>query len=149
MEEITFYEDERIQITGLRVVVDGVTYSTANIDGPSMFVRQVDRKNGIALVVAGLVCLLIAVVPVALLVGTLSTRTHFGALIFPLVFIILTVGLGLALLNAGRLSLLDARQTFTLVFNSHGSKIEALSSRDRAYVEKLVAAINQAISPGR
>ncbi len=145
MAEQIFYTDERVQISNALVVVEGVNYATARIRAVSLEETAPDRKKGYALQVSGLLCLVIAGVPLILLLATLSDRTTIGALIFPFIFIGLTAFLALILLNGSRKSFKDKRPLFTVALDTQNGRISALSSKNQAYLQKIVGAIQQAI----
>jgi hypothetical protein len=84
-------------------------------------------------------------VPLVLLLATLSERTNVGALLFPLIFITLTSLLGLVLLNGSRKCFKDKHSLFTITLDTQNGRISVLSSKNQAYLQKIVGAIQQAI----
>jgi hypothetical protein len=141
-----FYADTRIQITETLVTVDGVNYSLAKINKLGTSESLPDRMRAKAIMLAGFSCFLIAAVPLVLILSTLSERSNLASQIFPLIFISLTILLGLALFLAGRKGLADRRPNYTLTMETNTGNINLLSSRNPEYIHQVERAIRRALA---
>ena len=143
MSELPFYYDTRVVINNRQVVFDGITYSLAGISSAELAAAPADRKNGLALLVAGGFCFLIAMVPLLLIIFSVS---NYSAMVFPFIFIALTLLLSVVLLNAGRLNYSGSRFRYRLILNYKGNRLEVLSSKDPVYLGSVSKEVNRAIT---
>ena len=121
-DEIAVYCDENIQITNLRAMMHGKTYAMANVTSVSTYTQEVSKVPGVIILVLGALFLLAAV----------GGDWVFGV-----------IGVILLLLGAGAYS--ASKHTYWVRIGSASGETNALSSRDRAYIERVVSAMNEAI----
>jgi hypothetical protein len=123
-KEITFYSDDRgVRVTNTRLMVPNTTYAMANIS--SVTTKTVDPSYGWPglFILLGLGCA----------VGGFSTGSS-------------PVGiLGILLLGGGAYWAYSLKPDYHLRISSTGGESTALTSRDKGYVENLVAGIHEAI----
>jgi hypothetical protein len=123
-KEITFYSDDRgVRITNARLMVPNTTYAMANIT--SVKTDRVGPKyfGAIVTVVLGLVLLWVA-----------GTRGLSQAGI-----------LGVVLLGTGIAWGVSLKPDYHLRIFSAAGESSALSAKDKAYIEKVVQAIHEAM----
>ncbi len=149
MAESKFFSDARAQVTPTRLVLDGVFYSTGGLRSAQVVETTPDRRLGYALLTAGISLLLVALVPLVLFLALFSERTNLLANLFPIIFIALTAGLGLWLLNLGRKNLKSHRTNYLLALVGTGGQTETIRSRDRVYLQNIATAINEALQSRR
>ncbi len=124
-EEIAIYQDPNIQVTNLRAILQGRTYAMANVTSVSMFTQAANHAPGaIAAVLGGLF----------LLVGWGAEELE-GCFIF----------FGLPLLLIGIAVLASQKDVYWVRIGSASGETNALSSRDREYILRIVNAMNEAI----
>ncbi|MEI7556534.1 DUF6232 family protein [Candidatus Chlorohelix sp.] len=145
MSSTPFFLDERVQITPNLITVDGVNYAVSGIRQAKLVEASPDRQKGLALLIAGVTCLLIAAVPLSIMLATFSAKTSLTTLSLEIIFITLTTLIGLALLFASRKTLTANHPRYILKLVTAQGEINALTTREHAYIEKIVAAIQCAI----
>ena len=123
-KEITFYSDDRgVQVTNTRIMVANTTYAMANVSAVARNEIRPSYNGAILVVVLGLVFAVAGFVTGAIPLGVL----------------------GLLILGAGIWWGISLKPTYDLEIFSASAKSSALRDRDKAYVEKLVGAIHEAI----
>jgi len=119
-KEITFYSDDRsVRITNTRVIVGATTYAMANITSVLMAKKPANRVPGIVLAILGLILLAIPVSGIRVL--------------------------GVVLLVLGILIAVIVKPTYTIRIGSASGESDAISSKDKKYVQGIVTAMNEAI----
>lgn len=118
MPERTYYSQGGITITNARAVLGDKTYAMANVTSVSMFVQPAKRTLGILLTLCGLLFALAGE----------STRM-FGVLL--LIIGVAIVGM--------------AKATYFVRLGSASGETNALKDSRRAYIQKIVDALNEAI----
>lgn len=123
-KEVTFYVDEAgVRITNTRLIVPGATYAMANIT--SVKTETVNPSySGVFLTI---------VVGVAFLIGASSLKSGSAA------------ALGVLVVFAGIVWAVVLKPEYKLGVSSASGERSPLSSRDEAYIDKIVQAINEAI----
>ncbi len=118
-KEITFYSDGRgVRITNTRVIVGATTYAMANISSVSMAKKPANRTLGIVLAILGVILL---VIPAS------AVRVF-----------------GVVLLGLGILIAVIAKPTYTVRIGSASGESDAISSKDKVYIQKIVQSMNEA-----
>jgi len=124
-EEIAVYHDENIRVTNLRAMLQGKTYAMANVTSVSMYTQFGNKAPGVTLAVLGGLTLLAAI-------ASTELRGCF-------------LGFGGLMLTIGVLAAWAAKDTYWVRIGSASGETNALSSRDRDYITRVVAAMNDAI----
>ena len=123
--EVPVYHDENIHVTNLRAMLQGRTYAMANVTSVSMYTQAGNPLPGILLAMLGAVSML------TLFAG----KDAVGCALF----------FGLPLFIVG--IVYTSRQTnlYWVRIGSASGETNALSSRDRDYILRIVGAMNEAI----
>ena len=120
---MTFYSDDRgVRITNTRAIIGTTTYAMANITSVSMGMKPANRTPGIAVAILGFLILLIT--------GLLGSS---GGVIF-----------GVILLGIGILIAAIVKPTCTVRIGSASGETDAVSSKDKKYIQVIVNAMNEA-----
>lgn len=117
MEEKTFFQHDGVHVTNSRFVVDGQTYAMSNITSVKAWVNKPSRLIPILLIVFG-------VLPI------IGGSKAYGALILAV---------------AGVIWFLLQKTYYHVQLHTAGGETNALKSKQKEYVEKVVGAINEAI----
>ncbi len=115
MEETVVFEEANVKVTNARFIVDGQTYAMNGVTSVKQFEKKPAR---IAPIVVGIIGL-----------ATLGASVIFGILI---------------LVAAAVIWMMQKARYSVLLQTSSGSS-QALASPDRAYIARVVAALNDAI----
>jgi hypothetical protein len=129
-QEYRIYLDNVVAVTTLRMVIGGTTYALRNITSVSMTYTPRKVLGAILLLIFGLLLLLL---------GYSSIHTKAPAPIG--VYII-----GGAMVIGGILLMVTAKTSYHVNLSSAGGEFHALTSSNRAYIEKVVLSINDAIA---
>lgn len=122
-KEIVFYSDDRgVRITNTRAIVGLTTYAMANITSVTMSVKPAKRTPGIVVAILGLLILIIT-----------AELGSAGGVIF-----------GVIVLGLGILMAVVAKPIFTVRIGSASGEADAVSSKDRDYIQAVVRAMNEA-----
>lgn len=124
-EEIVIHEDAEVKITNLRAVLGGKTYSIANITSVGAKEESPSGCVPAGLIIFGLFLLFI---------GMSDLRSNLGYLIT-----------GVVLSGLGFLAARSAKPDFILQIATAAGEVKALSSKDKAYIQKITDALNDAI----
>jgi hypothetical protein len=126
MSEEVIYSDNTVSVSTSRIVIGGTTYALRNITSVKMTFAPAKTGCAIALIVLGA---LIFVVGLAQ-----GGQTVIGSL------------LGGAIIGGlGFLWFRSCKTDYFVAIASSSGEVRALTSKDKSYVEKIVAAINDAI----
>lgn len=128
-QEQRIYSDNVVAVTTTRVIVGGTTYALRNITSVRMTYTPPKVLGAILLLVFGLLLLF---------GGFVSIHTESPAPIG--VYIA-----GGASVIAGILLMVTAKASYHVNLSSAAGEVHALTSKDRAYIEKVVVSINDAI----
>lgn len=123
-EEEIIYSDQKTSISTSRVVIDGKTYALRNITSVKMSVTPAKRGCAIALIIFGAICAFISL-------GIKGAAA--GAVV------------GVIILGVGILVAASAKEQYHVSIASSSTEGHAMTSNDRSYIEKIVAAVNEAI----
>lgn len=115
MDEKTFFEYEGVKVTSARFVVDGQTFAMSNVTSVNPLVEPPKRFWGIVLLLVGLV--------------GLTQNAFFG---------IPVVALSIYLLY-------KERALYHVMLRTSGGETKALTTHQKEYLDKVVAALNDAI----
>lgn len=124
-EEEALYQDANIRITNLRAMLQGKTYAMANVTSVSMFTEFAKRGPGIILAALG---------GFAVLVG-FGAREEMSCVL----------PVGVLMLALGVIVALTAKNVYWVRIGSASGETNALSSKDYAYIDRIVRAMNDAI----
>lgn len=126
MSEEVIYSDNTVSVSTSRIVISGTTYALRNITSVKMTFAPAKTGCAVALIVLGAL----------ILVGGLAQG---GQTIIGAVFGGAIVG------GLGFLWLRSCKADYFVTIASSSGEVRALTSKDKAYVEKIVGAINDAI----
>jgi len=123
-EEKNFYADDAgVRITNSRLIFGNATYAMANVASVRTAVTNPSQTGPVVLILIGVLFALIG-----------FTNSSFGVAVFG----IFVGALGVLWLNG-------LRPTFHIRISSSSGEADALSSRHRDYIDRVVQAINEAI----
>ena len=115
MTEKTFFEYESVKITNARFVVDGQTFAMSNVTSVNPLEQPPKRLIGIVLLVVGLFALF--------------ENAFFGV---PVIAVALYY-------------LYKQRAVYHVMLRTSGGETKALTTYQRDYLDKVIAALNEAI----
>lgn len=115
--ELVFYQDNSVKVTQSRFITNSKTYAMRNISSVHVFEIIKSRKLPIALLVIGF-----------LMVFSDDART-----------------VALILMAVGGLLLFLIKNEYAVRISTNSGEANSIISRDRAYIETIVEALNQAI----
>jgi hypothetical protein len=124
-DEVQVYRDANIQVTNLRAILHGKTYAMANITSVSMFTEVRSKFPGVVVGFLGVV----------LLLSGFGSREALGCFI---VF-------GLVLIAVGIAYFVAQKDRYWVRIGSASGEMNALTSQNREYIERVVNAMNEAI----
>lgn len=127
--EETFYSDTAVVVTNTRVIICGTTYALRNITSVRMTFTPPRVLGAILLLIIGLIILLAALVEIK---GT--TSAPIGVYI-----------LGGAMIGGAILWMFNAKTTYHVNLSSAAGEVHALTSENKASIERVVVSINEAI----
>lgn len=120
MEEKMFFESGNISVSNSRFIVDGQTYAMGNVTSVKTGIEEAKKGAGILIGLVGLIVL-------------------FGGKSIIWGGIILIVGI---------LAFLGTKHKYSVVLSTSSGENQALTSEDKAHIEKVVSALNDAIVSG-
>ena len=129
-EEKEFLKHKDVFVSNARVIIGGTTYATANIT--SVTKRITPAKTGCA-------GFLIFLGVIGIIVGFIVLNSDDANNGWP------HIALALVFLGIGVLWYRSMKPTYHIVFASSSGQIDALTSKDGIFINKVVSAINQAI----
>ena len=133
MSEETLYSDNSVSVTTTRVVITGTTYALRNITSVKMVKTIPSIGCAVMLLILGGI----------FLVGSLGMAADSSQRDkAPAIFAFL---LGVGIAAAVILWLLKRRHSYHVAIASASGEGHALTSKDKDYIEKIVASINEAI----
>ena len=127
--EETIYSDNAVVVTNMRVIIGGATYALRNVTSVKMLFTPPRLVKPILLLVVGLLILLAAFMPL-----NENAPAPVG------VYIIAGGMIGGAILW-----MCSAKTKYHVGLSSASGEIPALTSTDKAYIERIVLNINEAI----
>jgi len=130
----TIYADDAVAVTTTRVIIWGTTYALRNITSVRMTFTPPRVAGAIFLLIAGLI-----VVLVALAIGSF---VDVGRSLYPLIGVYVFAG---AIIAIAILLMAKAKPMYHVNLFSASGEVHALTSKNRAYIEHIVASINGAI----
>lgn len=128
-EERVFFNEGGNIVSVSRVIIDGTTYATANITSVKQMVRQPSTGCPLALIIVGV------------LTGLGALVAFSSSALEGLMGLVVTA----AILAIGFAWMRGLKPTHVVVLVSSAGETDALASRDKALVARVVAAINDAI----
>ena len=127
--EETVYSDNAVVVTNMRVIIGGATYALRNITSVKILFTSPRLAKPILLLIVGLMALFAALVPI--------TNTDSPP---PAVYVVA----GMMILGA-ILWMWCAKTKFHVGLSSASGEVRALTSINKAYIERVVLSINDAI----
>lgn len=128
-EDHLYYGDgSGVQVTSTRAVLHNTTYPIANISSVSVWKYSPKSQLWISILIAGIVVFVLGV--------NFASDPQAGQ---PL------MGIGLAVIALASVMLAGAAPSFAVRLTAAGGEINALSSKDEAYISTIVDAVNKAI----
>ena len=124
-EEVSIYQDANIHVSNLRAILQGKTYAMANVTSVSMFTQVANTTPGV----------IIAALGGLLALAGFGSDDGFGCF----------VTFGLMLLAVGIAYFVSQKNVYWVRIGSASGETNALSSRDRDYINRIVNAMNEAI----
>jgi hypothetical protein len=136
--EQVILEEGDVRITNLRAVFAAKTYAISNITSVSFAKREASWRLAFVLMLIGVVFLAVSVI-------ALLTAFTSGSIPDSATWVVLVIG-GIALAAVSQAyKSASATPTFIVRIAGASGESDALSSRDRAWIERIVSALNQAI----
>lgn len=129
-KEETIYSDNAIVVTNMRVVIGGATYPLRNITSVKMLFTPPRFVKPILLLMVGSMILLAALVPI--------TNTDSAP---PAVYVVA----GMMIVGA-ILWMRSVKTNYHLGLASASGEVHAFTSKNKAYVERVVLSVNEAIA---
>lgn len=118
-DEKTYFDEGGVLVTQSRFVVQGDTYAMRNVTAVKMKRIEASKGMPIAMIVIGLFAIL--------------SLTTWGVVVG-----LVVGGLGLGIL-------MDAKDAHVVMLSTSGSDLEAIKSPNKGRIQRVVAALNQAI----
>jgi len=118
--EKTFFKNNDVHITNARAVIGSRTYSLSNITSVGMFEKIPSRIPGLLVIVCGLIWMFVVGISVAAIIG-------------------LVVVLG------GAFIVYSQKPEYIVRIGSASGEVNALTSPNVKYIQKIVDALNNAI----
>ena len=115
MDEELVFEEGEVKVTNARFVVTGQTYAMNGVTSVRQFVKKPNRVLPIVIGIAGL-------------------ATFAGTFVGALILLGIAVALWMAM-----------KTEYSVLLSTAGGEARALSSKDQAYINRVVAALNDAI----
>ena len=128
-KEETIYSDNAVIVTNMRVIIGGATYALRNITSVKMLFTPPRLVKPILLLIVGLMILLAAFMPI-----NENAPAPAG------VYVIAGMMIGGAILW-----MCSAKTIYHVGLSSASGEIHALSSKNKADIERVVLSINEAI----
>jgi len=135
VQETTYYDRAGVKITNARAVMGGNTYPMTNITSVGMGTEPASRVVAFLLVGLGVIA------------GLWAAVQMYGEAMFdqpinpPIVLLVITA----LLIGLGLLSFRTSKDKFFVKLGAAGGEQRAYSSPDKAEIESIVAAFNEAI----
>lgn len=115
MDEELVFEEGNVKVTNARFVVSGQTYAMNGVTS----VRQFEKKPN-------------RVLPIV--IGIIGLATFAGTVIGAFILLGIAVAVWMAM-----------KTEYSVLLSTAGGEARALSSKDQAYINRVVAALNEAI----
>lgn len=125
-EEVSVYQDANIYVTNLRAMLQGKTYAMANVTSVSVFTQVGNKTPGV----------IVAVLGGFLFLGGFGGDNGVQGCFFTFGLIMLAIGVAL---------FVSAKDVYWVRIGSASGEMNALSSKDRDYIMRIVNAMNDAI----
>ncbi len=126
MEEKIFYDNADVKVTSTRFIVDKATYPIANISS----VKSTSKSAGLLKLIA-IILILIGALG---LLSIFDSEAESDVTVTSLVFL----GIGIWLYRC-------AKTKYLVMLTTAGTESQALESKDKNYIDAIVAALNNAI----
>lgn len=127
--ETTIYSDRDVTVTTSRIICGSTTYALRNITSVKLSVAEANRHAGLLFMALGVVLVILGAIGF-----DLRGSERFGAFFAGLVFAI-----------PGYAHWRHASNDYHLAIAVSSGEVQAFTSKNRQQVEKIVAAVNEAI----
>jgi hypothetical protein len=127
-EEI-IYSDNAVIVTNMRVIIGGATYALRNVTSVKMLFTSPRLVKPILLLIVGLLILLAAFMP-------LNENAPAPAGVYVIAGVMIASAI---------LWMFSAKTKYHIGLSSASGEIHALTSKDKAYIERVMLSINEAI----
>jgi len=117
MEEKSFFTSSNISVSNSRFIVDGQTYAMSNVTSVKTGIEKANKVVGVLVTLSGLV----------VLIG--SESIIWGVIITAI----------------GVLAFIGAKNKYSVVLSTSSGENQALISKDKTHIERVVLALNDAI----
>lgn len=117
MEEKMFLEAGNVSVSNSRFIVNGQTYAMSNVTSVKTGVQEAKKGAGIFIILVGLF-------------------VFFG---------VPSILWGSVIIVFGVLAYMGAKNKYSVVLSTSSGENQALTSEDKSYIEKVVAALNESI----
>ncbi len=128
-KEETIYSDNAVIVTNMRVIIGGTTYALRNITSVKMLFTPPRFVKPILLLIVGLMILFAAFFPI-----NANAPAPASAYVIAGMMIVGAI-----------LWMCSAKTNYHVGLSSASGEIHALSSKNKAYIERVVLSINEAI----
>ncbi|MCK0069133.1 DUF6232 family protein [Kordiimonas laminariae] len=115
MEEKVFFDSNNVSVSNSRFIVSGQTYAMSNVTSVKTGTNVDPKAPKILIIIIGLI------------------TTAFSAVI------------GLILIAVGIAILMSSKDSYSVILSTAAGENQALTSDDKNHIEKVVAALNEAI----
>jgi hypothetical protein len=129
-QEKVFYDSKNIKITNTRAIFHNTTYALANIASVKIFTKPPSQAPVALLVIGGI---LLGSIGACILSGD-SNPGGYVLIVLGLV----AIGLGIYIST-------KLKPDYLVRISSSSGEVDALKSREKQFIERIVNAINQAI----
>nr|WP_154324867.1 DUF6232 family protein [Pantoea sp. 201603H] len=120
MEEVEFFNDGKVSVSSARFRVGASTYAMQGVTSVKRGQKDANKLPAILMVAIGLF----------MLIGV----EHFGS-----------KSLGVLLMVIGVILFKKLKPEFSVYLNSASGESQALQSKDKGYIDKVIEALNQSI----
>lgn len=130
MAENVVYSDKNVNITNARVVIDNTTYAVRNITSVKTSLTPASKVMCYFLMLMGVVLALIGI-------GVFLSYKDIGSIF---------IFLGTLEIICAFFLLSKCKPKYHVTIASSSGEVEAMTSKDKKYIDKIVSSINDAIA---
>lgn len=128
-KEETIYSDNAVIVTNMRIIIGGATYALRNVTSVKMLFTPPRLVKPILLLIVGLLILLAAFLP-------LNENAPAPAGVYVIAG---------AMIGGAILWMCGAKTKYHVGLSSASGEVHALTSKNKAYIERVVLSVNEAI----
>lgn len=147
VHETILLELDNIRITTRKVLIGSKTYEVADVMSVSLTEQNLSPSAGRTLVIASLLALVIGILSclAALSIPFINLLEEFSGLPRIHVHFLFAV-LGLLLIYLGSIGRESEKPTYTIQIETASGRSSILASKDKALIQKVIRAIDQALA---